>query len=695
MDDLELLNRYVSNGDKDAVSSLIHKYQNMVFSACMKRLGCAADAEDASQQVFMAMMQSGGNIRTSVKQWLYRCAINVSASIIRTRCSRAHHEQEKSRQNKGWCGNGEAEQKETYSILRQCLSELDETDQQVLVDNQVNDVTQQALASSMGVTQQAVAKRIGKILVHLRRELTSRGVIFSLLATVLLAVKRAASAAVPQSLKAAPSATLASGGAAGAGTAGMLKAGAAAMLIMAAAVTYKCAEDSRPATSDQPSKTVSAARERPAAGNGEAGSVSFKGRLPTATPISLVSGSPGRPVQQARLSGAAVPSEQRTTRQAASSSLYDAPGIRNQQETPADAQNNPAQTASYQLSYALHKASDDRPDRPAEKNKAIDSPSDAPAVELAVAADKLPAPDATSAENYIQHAGPQTAMLEAGEIKPANLRVQNTAQVRPDTRLKNQINLSTFARPVAPSDNHLKTDYPTADNFDEITRNPVDIGPQEIGVQEWKIPQASAPSTPNDLITAAHGTITVAAGDMLTAAGRLDGRLINQGTVQAKDDSPLYLDGLVSGRGSYTGSVVFTNGFSPGNSPAAVHLDSAVLDPGNILTMELAGLTPGSQHDQLIIDNHLTLGGQLNVELIYGFIPQFGNSFTLFDGDFSGEFSDIILPTLGGGLRWDTSMLYTGGSLQVVQMVQAVPEPATVVLLAGGLVLLKRRRRRS
>ena len=255
MDDLELLRRYASDGDRGAISSVICKYQKMVFGVCLRRIGNAADAEDAMQQVFMALLHSAGRINSSVNQWLYRCAANVSAYTIRSRKNRTHREHEKARQSKAWCGNGEAERREAAAILKQCLCKLDATDQKVLIDNQVNGMTQQAIASSMGVTQQAVAKRLRKVILFLRRELTSKGVTLSLLAAVVLAVKKAASAALPEGLKAAmtttPSASLATGGAAGCGITSVLKVGTTAMLALAAVGTYECVQQQSRASAPQ------------------------------------------------------------------------------------------------------------------------------------------------------------------------------------------------------------------------------------------------------------------------------------------------------------------------------------------------------------------------------------------------------------------------------------------------------------
>ena len=73
-----------------------------------------------------------------------------------------------------------------------------------------------------------------------------------------------------------------------------------------------------------------------------------------------------------------------------------------------------------------------------------------------------------------------------------------------------------------------------------------------------------------------------------------------------------------------------------------------------------------------------------------------GDSWRLFDWSavsaetqFSGNFSNLILPALNAGLAWDTSALFTTGFITIT------PEPGRALLLAiGGFSLLLRRRRR-
>jgi hypothetical protein len=190
-------------------------------------------------------------------------------------------------------------------------------------------------------------------------------------------------------------------------------------------------------------------------------------------------------------------------------------------------------------------------------------------------------------------------------------------------------------------------------------------------------------------LNVANGMIVESDGKLL-GAGAVNGRVVNHGLIAAgAPGDDLVFSDLVSGGGSYVGSIVFNGGFSPGNSPASLNLDWATFGPDAELIMELGGTMAGAAHDHLDILGSAALDGTLKVELLGGFTPEDGQVFDLFDGTLTGQFDDIILPDLADGLSWDTGELYTFGQISVT------PEPTTMILAAVGLpALLKRRRLR-
>jgi hypothetical protein len=153
---------------------------------------------------------------------------------------------------------------------------------------------------------------------------------------------------------------------------------------------------------------------------------------------------------------------------------------------------------------------------------------------------------------------------------------------------------------------------------------------------------------------------------------------------------------FLTGNGIVSGNVANSGTLSPGNSAGAlVFASNLTLANTSVLMMEIGGKLAG-QFDQITISNGaFAVDGTLNVSLINGFTPSNGDSFHLFDftsaTSTSGVFAAISLPSLGGGLSWDTSQLLATGNLAVV------PEPSVLALVIGGFflaALISRRRRK-
>ena len=133
----------------------------------------------------------------------------------------------------------------------------------------------------------------------------------------------------------------------------------------------------------------------------------------------------------------------------------------------------------------------------------------------------------------------------------------------------------------------------------------------------------------------------------------------------------------------------FNCGFSPGSSPAEVSFGGDVLlGPSSTTLIELAG-TANGEYDRLLVAGALEVSGVLEIQLLDGFTPIGDAAFQVLNAtDLSGAFSSLVLPDLLGTLSWDSSRLYSSGTLSVI------PEPATLGLAAAGLLALLRRRRR-
>jgi hypothetical protein len=114
-------------------------------------------------------------------------------------------------------------------------------------------------------------------------------------------------------------------------------------------------------------------------------------------------------------------------------------------------------------------------------------------------------------------------------------------------------------------------------------------------------------------------TLSVLAGGVLGGSRIINGDVSNLGGVVAMGASP----GTITVNGSYTQSALGT------------------------LLAEVAGNTPGSQYDQLIVNGNTSLDGTLRVNLLGGFVPADGATFTVVQssGPLTGAFASTSFPS--------------------------------------------------
>jgi fibronectin-binding autotransporter adhesin len=166
--------------------------------------------------------------------------------------------------------------------------------------------------------------------------------------------------------------------------------------------------------------------------------------------------------------------------------------------------------------------------------------------------------------------------------------------------------------------------------------------------------------------------------------------------------------GKLTGTGSIFSNVDNSGGtVAPGNSPGVLLVvGNYTQTAGGSLDIEIGGLTPGTQYDQLAVAVNASLAGELDVELINGFSPTTDASFDIIlaglFGTVSGTFNTLHFPTLPTG-TWD--ILYRSDLVRVtfdfdetqLPPGSRVPEPAAIFLVAVGfgILLIVRRKERT
>ncbi len=151
-----------------------------------------------------------------------------------------------------------------------------------------------------------------------------------------------------------------------------------------------------------------------------------------------------------------------------------------------------------------------------------------------------------------------------------------------------------------------------------------------------------------DSLNLTGGTTTVASGTTLES-GPLNvqgGVLEDDGTVgQAMvlgntELQPTTLTGgTLSGTGTVAGSLTNSAGaLAPGDAPGRLTVaGNYKQEAGGTLAIGIAGTTPGSEFDQLLVGGSATLGGTLSLADEGGFTPAFGDRFKILSGASSRE----------------------------------------------------------
>jgi RNA polymerase sigma factor (sigma-70 family) len=201
--DAELLERFVRERDAAAFELLVWRHQRLVFGVCRRVLRDIADAEDAFQATFLALVRKAGTIskRQALAGWLYqvahRIACRARAGIGRRR--------ELSGADLAITPDGRepAIDSDLWPLLDRELQQLPAKYREPVVLCYLEGKTYEEAAQYLGCARGTVSTRLTRAREILRTRLTRRGLALSGAGLATALCEQAASAAAPATLVAA------------------------------------------------------------------------------------------------------------------------------------------------------------------------------------------------------------------------------------------------------------------------------------------------------------------------------------------------------------------------------------------------------------------------------------------------------------------------------------------------------------
>lgn len=279
MNDLELLRRYARDGSEAAFSELSRRYVSLVYSAALRQVHRAADAEDVTQAVFLLLARKSRGLASKdvvVPAWLLKATHFVSRTHRRTNARRrAHETRAATMTTTGRSGGSDAgpDWEQVAPLLDEAIASLGDAARDAVVLRFLRGKSYRDVAERLAIEEPAARQRVSRAVEQLRAYFARRGVVLSASAIETAIVAHAVHPA-PQALAvlaakvgakgaaiAAKHAALAQGAAFGMVPAG-IKAGAAAAIIVvvgaASMALYTGVRDRQRATIDVASVSAAA-----------------------------------------------------------------------------------------------------------------------------------------------------------------------------------------------------------------------------------------------------------------------------------------------------------------------------------------------------------------------------------------------------------------------------------------------------
>ncbi len=182
MSDLELLQRYVHEDDRQALATLVRRHTDWVYSAALRQVRDPHLAEDVTQAVFLALVQKAGRLSRGVvlPAWLLAVTRCSAAMARRSEARRRRHERCAAEMAQDADGPmTETQWQAIAPMLDELVEKLRAKDRQAILLRFYQRKSLAETAAEIGISEEAAKKRVARAVEKLRIMFRRRGIALS------------------------------------------------------------------------------------------------------------------------------------------------------------------------------------------------------------------------------------------------------------------------------------------------------------------------------------------------------------------------------------------------------------------------------------------------------------------------------------------------------------------------------------
>lgn len=176
--DMELLRDYARQNSEAAFAELVRRHINLVYSAALRQVGIAAQAEEIAQAVFIILARKAGHLREGLifEAWLFETTRLTALSFLRGERRRQFREQEAYMQSTLQESTPDPTWQEFSPLLDEAMMRLARHEREAVVLRFFKEQSMGEVAAALNIKEPAAQMRVGRALDKLRRYFLRRGI---------------------------------------------------------------------------------------------------------------------------------------------------------------------------------------------------------------------------------------------------------------------------------------------------------------------------------------------------------------------------------------------------------------------------------------------------------------------------------------------------------------------------------------